>query len=104
MGLKFESGLWVKTILNLWPDYLMERSNYVVDSNYNNTEVPADLPEERASQSSVKVIAARSKAKAKPQKRETVKLPTTIPMNERKWIDIAPAEPSLSLRTRSRRK
>ena len=55
---------------------------YVVDSNYNNTEILADLPEEQASQSSVKVIAARSKAKAKPQKRETVELPSTIPMNE----------------------
>ena len=73
-----------------------ETNKYVVDSNYNNTEVPADLPEEQASQSSVKVIAARSKAKAKPQKRETVELPSTIPMNERKWIDIEPAEPSLS--------
>ena len=68
----------------------------MVDSNYNNTEVPADLPEEQASQSSVKVIAARSKAKSKPQKRETVELPSTIPMNERKWIDTEPAEPSLS--------
>ena len=47
-------------------------NKHVVDSNYNNTEVPADLPEEQASQSSVKVIAARSKAKAQPQKRETV--------------------------------
>ena len=55
-------------------------NKYVVDSNYNNTEVPADLPEERASQSSVKVVAATSKAKAKPQKRETVELPSTIPM------------------------
>ena len=55
----------------------------MVDSNYNNTEVPADLPEEQASQSSVKVIAARSKAKSKPQ-RETVELQSTIPMNERK--------------------
>ena len=27
MGLKFESGLWVKTILNLRSEYLMERSN-----------------------------------------------------------------------------
>ena len=71
-------------------------NKYAVDSNYNNTEVPANLPEEQASQSSVKVIAARSKAKAKPQKRETVELPSTIPMNERKWIDIEPAEPSLS--------
>ena len=68
----------------------------MVDSNYNSTEVPADLPEEQALQSSVQVIAARSKAKSKPQKRETVELPSTIPMNERKWIDIEPAEPSLS--------
>ena len=71
-------------------------NKYVVDSNYNNTEVPADLPEEQASQSSVKVVAARSKAKAKPQKRETVELPSTIPMNERTWIDIEPGESSLS--------
>ena len=71
-------------------------SKYVVDSNYNNTEVPADLPEEQASHLSVKVIAARSKAKSKHQKRETVELPSTLPMNERKWIDIKPAEPSLS--------
>ena len=34
-------------------------NKYVVDSNYNNTEVPADLLEEQASQSSVKVVAAR---------------------------------------------
>ena len=79
-------------------------NKYVVDSNYNNSEVPANLSEEQASQSSVKVIAARSKAKAKPQKRETDELPSTIPMNERKWIGIEPAELSLSLRTRSRRK
>ena len=70
-------------------------NKYVVDSNYNNTEVPADLPEEQASQSSVKVFAARSKAKSKPHKRETVELPSTIPMNERKWIDIEPSEPTL---------
>ena len=72
-------------------------NKYVVDSNYNNTEVLADPPEEQASQSSVKVVAARSKAKAKPQKRETVELPSTIPIYERKWIDIEPAESSLSL-------
>ena len=59
---------------------------FVIDSNYDNTEVPADLPEEQASQSIVKVFAARSKAKAKPQRRESVDLPSIIPMNERKWI------------------
>ena len=71
-------------------------NKYVVDSNYNNTEVSADVPEEQASQSSVKVVAARSKAKVKPQKRETVEVPSTIPMTERKWLDIEPAESSLS--------
>ena len=40
----------------------------------------------------------------KQNQRETVELPSTIPMNERKWIDIESAESSLSLRTRSRRK
>ena len=71
-------------------------NKFVLDSNYNTTEIPADLPEEQASQSSVKVFAARSKAKAKPQKREPVELPSTISMNERKWIDIEPEESSFS--------
>ena len=79
-------------------------NKFVIDSNYNNTEVPADLPEEQASQLIVKGFAARSKAKAKPQRREPVELPSIIPTNERKWIDIEPGELSLSLRTRFRRK
>ena len=71
-------------------------NKYVIDSNHNNTEIPADPHEEQASQSSVKVIAARSKAKAKPQKREPVDTPSIIPMHERKWIDIEPSESSLA--------
>ena len=71
-------------------------NKFVIDSNYNNTEVPAILPEERASQSIVKVFAARSKAKAKPQRRELVDVPSIIPMNERKWIYIEPGESSFS--------
>ena len=76
-------------------------NKHVVDSNHNNTEVVADLLEEQPSQLIVKVIAARSKAKAKPQRREPVELQSTIPMNERKWIDIEPSELSLSLCVRS---
>ena len=69
----------------------------MIDSNFNNTEVPADLPEEQASQLKMKDFAARSKAKAKPQKREPVDyLPSIIPMNDRKWIDIDPGNSSLS--------
>ena len=41
-------------------------NKFVIDSNHNNTEVPADLPEEQASQLKMKDFAARSKAKAKP--------------------------------------
>ena len=49
-------------------------NKFVIDSNYNNTEVPADLPEEQASQPIVEVFAYRSKAKAKPQKKRTCRL------------------------------
>ena len=56
-------------------------NKYVIDSNHNNIEIPADLPEDQTSQTSVKVIASRSKAKAKPQKREPVDTPSIIPMH-----------------------
>ena len=65
---------------------------YVVDSNQNNTEIPADSQEDQMPQTSIKVVAARSKAKAKPQQREPVDTTTTIPMRERRWIDIEPSE------------
>ena len=71
-------------------------NKFVIDSNHNNTDVPADLPEEQASQLIVKDFAARSKAKTKPQRREPVDLPSIIPMNGRKWIDIEPGDSSLS--------
>ena len=69
---------------------------YVVDSNRDNTEILADPQEDQVPQTSIKVIAARSKAKAKPQQREPVDTTATIPMHERRWIDIEPSEPSLA--------
>ena len=71
-------------------------NKYVIDSNQNNTEILADPHEDQTPQTSIKVIAARSKGKAKPQQREPVDTPTIIPMNERKWIDIEPSEPTLA--------
>ena len=71
-------------------------NKFVIDLNHNNTEVPADLPVEQAPQLIVKDFAARSKGKAKPQRREPVVLSSIIPMNERKWIDIEPGDSSLS--------
>ena len=69
---------------------------YVVDSNQNNTEIPADPQEDQVPQTSIKVVAARSKAKAKPQQREPVDTTATIPMRERRWIDIEPPEQTLA--------
>ena len=74
----------------------------VMDSNNNDTEVPENQPGEQALQLNVKDFAYRSKAKAKPQRREPVDLPSIIPMNARNWIDIE--QWNLSLRTKFRRK
>ena len=71
-------------------------NKFVIDSNHNDTEVLEDQPEEQAAQLIVKDFAARSKAKAKPQRREPVDLPSIIPMNEIKWIDIEPGDSSFS--------
>ena len=66
-------------------------NKFVMDSNNNDTEIPEDQPEEQALQLDVKDFACRSKAKAKPQRREPACYsPRIIPMNERKWIDIKP--------------
>ena len=71
-------------------------TKYVVDSNHDNTEILEDPQEDQAPQTSIKVVAARSKAKAKPQQREPVDTPTIIPMHERRWIDIEPSEQTLA--------
>ena len=57
-------------------------NKFVMNSNNNKTEVSDDLPGEQASQLKVKDFAARSKAKAKPQRREHVDSPSIILMNE----------------------
>ena len=72
-------------------------NKFVIDLNNNNTESPEDLPEEQASQPIVKVFACRSKAKAKPQRREPADYsPRIVPMERRNWIDIEPGKHSLS--------
>ena len=69
---------------------------YVVDSIQDNTEILADPQEERVPQTSTRVVAARSKAKAKPQPRVLVGTTATIPIHERRWIDIEPSEQNLA--------
>ena len=67
---------------------------YVVDSIQDNTEIPADPQEEENAPTSSGVVAAKSKAKAKPQPRESTGA-TTIPLSERIWIDIEPSQQDL---------
>ena len=56
-----------------------------------NTQSLASPHEEEAESASSEVIAARIKAKAKPQPRESSGT-TTIPLNERIWVDIVPSK------------
>ena len=69
---------------------------HVVESIQDNTEIPADPQEERVPQTNIKVVAAKSKAKAKPQPRVLVGTTATIPMHERRWIDIEQTEQNLA--------
>ena len=69
---------------------------YVIDSIQDITEIPADPQEEQEPQTSIKVVAARSKAKAKPQPRVPIGTTATIPIHERRWIDIEPSEQDLA--------
>ena len=72
-------------------------NKFVMDSNNNDTEVPKDQLEEHALQLDAKDFVCRSKAKAKPQRREPADCsPRSISMNTRNWIDIEPGKHSLS--------
>ena len=67
---------------------------YVNDHIKHDTENFADPQEEKDAPTSSGVVAARSKAKAKPQPRESTGA-TTIPLSERLWIDIEPSKQDL---------
>ena len=69
---------------------------YVIDSNQNNTEIHADPQEDQVPQTSTRVVTARSKAKAKPQPRVLVDTTASIPIHERRWIDIEPSKQNLA--------
>ena len=80
-------------------------NKFVMKLNNNDTEIPQYQLGEIALQLDAKDFACRSKAKAKPQRREPAgSSPRIVPMERRNWIDIEPGNYSLSLRTRFRRK
>ena len=64
-------------------------NKFVMNLNNNDTEIPEDQPEEQALQLNVKDFAYRSKAKAKPQRRELAgSSPRVVSIGRRNWIDI----------------
>ena len=68
-----------------------------MDLNNNDTEIPEDQLEGQALQLDAKDLVNRSKAKAKPQRKEPAgSSPRIIPTESRTWIDIEPGEYSLS--------
>ena len=79
-----------------WVRISYGRVKYVIDSIEDKTEIPADPQEEQVPQTSTSVVAARSKAKAKPQPREVAGTKATIPIHQRRWIDIEPSNQNLA--------
>ena len=79
-----------------WVRFSFGTVKYVIDSIQDNTEIPADPQEEQVPQTSTSVVAARSKAKAKPQPRVLVGTAATIPIHERRWIDVEPSKQDLA--------
>ena len=72
-------------------------NKYVMNLNSNETEIPEDQLEEYALKLNAKDFACRSKAKAKPQRREPGgSSPRMVPIGRRNWIDIEPGKHSSS--------
>ena len=94
-----ETGIWSLNGDNThsWVTISHGSNKFVIDSNNNDTEVPEDQLDEHALQLDAKEFACRSKAKAKPQRREPADYSSgIIPMSKRNWIDIEPGKQSLS--------
>ena len=72
-------------------------NKFVMNLRNNEQEIPEVQLEEYASKLDAKDFACRSKAKAKPQRREPAGSSTrTIPIEKRTWTDVEPGEYSLS--------
>ena len=83
-GIQIRIGSLNQDSSHSWSRISYGTVKYVIDSIGDNIEIPADPQEERVPQTSTRVVAARSKAKAKPQPRVLVGTTATIPIHERR--------------------
>ena len=75
----------------------MDQNKFVMNLNNNEQEIPEVQLEEYALKLDAKDFACRSKAKAKPKRREPAGSSTrTIGIGKRIWTDVEPGEYSLS--------
>ena len=87
----------METILTPGSEFLMDQDKCVMNLNNNETEIPEDQLEEYALKLDAKNFACRSKAKAKPQRREPAgSSPRIINIGRRIWTDIEPRKYSSS--------
>ena len=95
--LKFEIESVNQDNSQSWVRISYRTIKYVVDSKSKQIQKFLQIHKKRrVPQTSIKVVAARTKAKAKPQPRALVGTTATIPMHERRWIDIEPSEQNLA--------
>ena len=67
-------------------------NKFVMNLNNNEQEIPEVQLEEFSSKLDAKDFACRSKAKAKPQRRELASSPRTVPIEKRTWTDVEPGK------------
>ena len=80
-----------------WVIISHESNKFVMNLHNNEQEIPEVQLEEYAWKLDAKDFACRSKAKARPQRRELAgSSPRTIPIGKRTWTDVEPGEYSLS--------
>ena len=80
-----------------WVTISHRPNKFVMNLNNNETEIPEDQLEEYALKLNAKDFACRSKAKAKPQRRELASSSTrTVPSETRTWTDVEPGKYSFS--------
>ena len=71
MESRFEFGPLSEDNTHSWVRISHGSNKFVIDSNNNDTEIPEDLPEERAVQLKVEEFACQPKAKSKTTKKGT---------------------------------
>ena len=93
-----EIGIWSLNGDNThsWVRISHGSNKFMMNLNNNDTEIPEDQLEDQALQLDAKDLVNRSKAKAKPQRKEPVGSSSRITLVERRnWIDIEPGKYSL---------